>query len=248
MIGADSLQGHWRRAWLKAPGVIDHDTSVHWMQVGTLYADIRIPAARPDTRGATALADLGDANLRSLLEAEGFAGEIVLDGDVCTWAREINWHGEPDGLDAGRLRLEAWSELVEEGVHANYSELWHRAGESSVFARRFFCDDTLAFLVSVGDRFVFGSGPRVPPQPSAARKALAAGERSGDVARQFDHGYVFGRWVNGVGQACLATNPLWEGQAVVALESDALCFSATDFYGAPLRYSFPFQSSKTCAA
>ncbi|MDJ1009255.1 MAG: hypothetical protein QNJ13_15675 [Paracoccaceae bacterium] len=248
MIDLADLQGHWRRAWLKAPGVIDHETAVHWMQVGSLYADIRIPCPRPDVRGATALADLGRATLLDLLGAEGFAGAIRLNGDICTWERRINWHGEPTAVDAGRMRMEAWSELIEEGIHAEYSELWHRTGEETAFAERYSAGDELGFLVSVGQRFVFGFGPAEPGAPEAARAALRAGDRGSEVARQFAQGYVFGHWAGSDGVACLATNPLWEGKTVLALKTEGLAFRATDFFGRALERDFAARRAEESAA
>lgn len=248
MISLDDLQGHWRRAWLKAGAHVDHETAVHWMQAGTLYADIRVPGARPDLRGATSLSDLGNPTLLTLLGAEGFAGEIALDGDICTWNREINWHGVPKGVDAGRMRLEAWSELIEEGVHADYSELWHKSGEANAFAHRLATGEMKAFLVSVGDRFVFGFGDADLAASEAAKAALAAGQRTEALARQFAEGYVFGRWVHGAGVACLATNPLWEGETVLSIDAGGVTFSATDFFGAPLRHRFDMDAEATVAA
>lgn len=238
MIGLPDLEGHWRRAWLKAPGHVDHETAVHWMQSGTVYADIRIPCPRPEMRGATALSDLGNATLLSLLSAEGFAGEITLDGNICTWKRDLNWHGRPESVDAGRLRLEAWHELVEDGVHAEYSELWHRSGEASGFARRFVSDGVAAVLVSVGDRFVFGFGQAELAPLEAARTALAAGQRTEALARQFSEGFVFGRWTGEAGVACLATNPLWESEPVIRLDGRTLRFAARDFFGEPIEVAF----------
>ena len=40
MITLADVQGHWRRDWLKAPGFSDTTTHVHWMQCGTLFADM----------------------------------------------------------------------------------------------------------------------------------------------------------------------------------------------------------------
>lgn len=248
MIALTDLQGHWRRAWLKAPGVVDHDTSVHWMQVGAVYADIRIPAGRPEIRGAGALADLGNATLLKLLKAEGFAGEITLDADICTWHRQINWHGAPEAVDAGRMRLDAWSELVEHGVHAEYSELWHRGGDSPAFARRFGDEPRAGFLVSVGNRFVFGIGPRQLGEPGAARTALESGKRTRALEAMFEGGFVFGRWKGDVGEACLATNPLWEGQTVLKLDKHAVEICLSDFHGEPVEARFDLLPAAEAAA
>ena len=124
MITQADIQGHWVRNWIKAPGFEDHSTRVHWMQAGGLYADIRIPADRPDLSGASSLSALSPDHLLSLGQAEGFAGHVTLDGDHCTWEREINFHGTPDSLDVGAIHFDAQGSMIETGVHADYSELW----------------------------------------------------------------------------------------------------------------------------
>lgn len=232
MRGPEDLQGHWHRAWLKAPGISDHETSVHWMQAGTLYADIRIPARRPDVRGAGALADLSDGTLLTLLKAEGFAGSITVEGDVCTWARHINWHGQPDGVDAGHMRFESANRLVETGVHADYAELWNRRIDEPVHALHLTAGTRHAYLLTVGKRFVFGIGDPGVSSSAAALTALQAGQRSRALHDQFIHIYAMGRWVGNSAMADICTNPLLEGMAVLtcSVQGD-LTWHSEDFLG-----------------
>lgn len=228
----EELQGHWRRSWLKAPGVLDRDTCVHWMQCGSLYADIRVPATRPDTRGARALADLPDKVLLSLMEAEGFAGEIDLTGDVCTWKREINWHGTTELVDAGRLAFDGPDVLTEIGVHAAYSERWERRDEAADGAMALSGPDgSTGVLVSVGKSFVFGLGTSGARPSKAARAALMVGERGDAVAHHFDGLYVFGHWQGDRGVAVRSTNPLLEGHGVLTCNRNGAVLHVADFYG-----------------
>ncbi|MEM7710402.1 MAG: hypothetical protein AAF264_06565 [Pseudomonadota bacterium] len=232
MIVAGDLQGHWRRAWLKAPGLDDHDTAVHWMQAGKGYADIRIPASRPDTGGARALADLAPNILRDLMRAEGFAGEIVVDKDVCTWARHINWHGATDSVDAGLLTFHEDGALGEAGVHADYEELWHRSVEGPTEAMRLRCGDgRLGVLVSVGTRFVFGIGDPAAPSSAVVADALDRGTRPDALAAFFRGVFVLGRWRQGVGLADLSTNPLLEGRHVLTRTNRGAIWHDVDFFG-----------------
>ena len=76
------------------------------------------------------MADLSDSALAALAEAEGFAGEITVSDGVCTWDRRLNWHGRPEGIDAGRVEFDASGDLLETGVHADYSESWHRLDDT----------------------------------------------------------------------------------------------------------------------
>lgn len=226
------IEGHWRRAWLKAPGVADHDTCVHWLQVGDLFADIRIPAERPDVRGAQALSDLPDAALAQLLKAEGFAGHTVVKNDVCTWNRELNWHGRPGDADIGRLTFDGSSDrLIEDGMHADYTELWHRADDFPVHAGRLYAKDGMALLVTVGNRFVFASGPLNLPAADEAEEELASGTRGPCLAQRFSNGYIFGHWMGEKGVADLATNPIWERRPVLTLSEAGVTLQATDFFG-----------------
>lgn len=231
-LATEDLQGHWRRAWLKAPGYQDHDTTVHWMQCGALYADIRIPANRPVVRGAAALSDLSDGQLLSLLRAEGFAGTISVAGEVCTWARQINWHGRPEATDAGQIAFEGPDRMVETGVFGDYEELWTRTLEQPASALHLRAGTAEAWLVSIGRRFVFGVGERETPGSRNMLAALEAGQRSRALWAQFGFVYAFGHWEGARGVADLCTNPLLEGQALLTCTGEGtLVWQAVDFFG-----------------
>lgn len=229
------IQGHWQRDWLRSPGLEDRATCVNWMQCGKLYADIRIPRVRPQTRGATSLADLSCASLLKLMRAEGFAGEISLTGDICTWAREIDWHGPKDTPDAGRLDFVGDGEMLESGVASDYTEQWRHAGRVADGALRLTGDGKLGFLVTVGERFVFGLGPASGDEAqssAAAIAALKAGERDESaLAVHFDSVYIYGRWQHGAGIAIQATNPLLEGQKLLRCGPDQITFEHSSYFG-----------------
>lgn len=228
----DDLQGHWHRSWLKAPGYQDHDTTVHWMQCGALYADIRIPANRPVVRGATALADLSDAQLLALLRAEGFAGTIALRDDVCTWTRHINWHGKPEAEDAGQIAFDGPDRMVETGVFGDYAELWTRTTDQPARALHLRAEMAEAYLVTIGRRFVFGVGSVEAPNSRNMLAELEAGRRSRDLCAQFSQVYAFGHWDGAAGMIDLCTNPLLEGRQILGCTADgALTWQAVDFFG-----------------
>ncbi|MEO0828906.1 MAG: allophanate hydrolase, partial [Pseudomonadota bacterium] len=114
MISWADVEGHWRRDWLRAGALEDRDTRVHWIQAGALFVDIRIPDGRPALGERTRLAELDNPELLALMAAEGFAGTITLEEDRCTWHRELNWRGRPEGADVGRLYFDGGA-LIEDG-------------------------------------------------------------------------------------------------------------------------------------
>ena len=232
MIGAGDLQGHWRRAWLRAPGVEDRLTSVHWMQAGSLYADVRIPADRPDIRGAAALSDLPPRTLRRLLEAEGFAGHITVENDICTWERRINWHGATEVIDAGHMAIDDNGALTETGVHAEYAELWHRLDDDpSEGIELTGPSGRTGFLVTVGHRFVLGLGDPGAPATAEIIAALDQGRRPDGLADVFSRLHVLGRWKGASGMADQATNPLMQGRPVLTRTADGFILHDMDFNG-----------------
>ncbi|ASP22274.1 hypothetical protein ANTHELSMS3_03652 [Antarctobacter heliothermus] len=232
MITSGDIQGHWHRAWLKSPSFNDCETNVHWMQCGSLYADIRIPPNRPDVRGASALADLPDAALMALLRAEGFAGVVALRDDVCTWHREINWHGRPEAEDSGLLELNGSDQMMETGVYGDYAELWNRRADHPASAMHLMAGSAHAFIVSIGQRFVFGVGQPDAENSRNTIAALEAGQRTWALQEQLRHVFAFGRWDGACGLAELCTNPLLEGQPVLSCTGDgALIWHAVDFLG-----------------
>lgn len=220
MITQAQLQGHWRRDWIKAPGFEDHTTRVHWAQAGALFADLRIPAVRPDLGGAACLADLDNAALLHLMRAEGFAGEITVADGICTWHRAINWHGRPEAVDAGRMSFDPKGRLVEDGVHAEYRELWHRVPGGPLSARPLRAGALEGVLVWSDEMFLFGLGDPAAPPAAPLRAALEAGARPEGLARHFRSDYALGRWEGNAGIAELCTNPLREGRPVLSRAAD----------------------------
>lgn len=231
MITVDDLQGHWVRRWIKAPGVEDHTTRVHWMQVGQAYADIRVPANRPSLTGASALADLPATALADLAGAEGFAGHITLEDAVCTWHRAINWHGTPRALDVGSIRFDDTGCMVETGVHADYTELWGAGtgGDSKVL--QVSGDGYAGYVVTRGDAFVLGIGKPDKPNMAPVVEALKAQEIPSDAAQLFDGLHVLGHWSADKAIAQLATNPFAEGRTIAHLTDTALVWTRIGFDG-----------------
>lgn len=232
MISGADLQGHWRRNWLRTPEVEDRTTRVNWVQVGAYCVDIRVPLVRPGLRGAASLSQLSGPDLAVLLSAEGFAGHVTLERDVCTLHRAWNWRGFPCAVDAGRLWFDDAGRLIEDGVHADYREEWEREPSAPWTALAVRAESGEGLLLSDGSRFLLGIGKR----GAAANPALIAALRAGsalpaDAAKVFDSVYVLGRWDGGEGIAELSTQPFCEGTAVLQLGAADARLKLPDFFG-----------------
>jgi hypothetical protein len=226
------LQGHWRRNWLRAPGVEDRTTRVNWVQAGNWCADIRVPLIRP-LKSVAALSAISGPDLAQLLSAEGFAGHITLAGDVCTWRRSWNWHGFPCPVDAGTLWFDDDGHLIEDGVHARYREEWVRVSGDPWRAEAVETDTADGMLISNDRDFVLGLGQRGAAAWPSLANALRDGEADPAAAAMAFHSvYVMGHWEGTRGIADLSTQPFCEGRAVLARGKDAATLTLPDFNGA----------------
>lgn len=236
MITAADVQGHWVRHWIKAPGFEDHTTRVHWMQAGLAYADVRIPLDGPDLAGAACLADLGADALRLLAQAEGFAGHVTLEGDRCTWHREVNWHGTPDMLDVGAISFDDAGRMIEAGILAEYTELWEQHAQSETHAIRFGDDTYTGVLVTTRDTGVLGIGrPGRPP----SKTLLDGGDVTGAFAMLSDGIHALCDLSEGRVTPTLATNPFAQGRPVLTISQGAVIWHKTDVDGTTIDVTLP---------
>lgn len=235
MITQAQLQGHWRRNWLRAPGLHDATTRVHWVQAGPWCLDLRVPLVRPLAQ-AGALAALAAGDLALLLAAEGFAGQITLHDDICTWQRHCNWRGFPAAGDAGRLWFDAAGLLIEDGVHADYREEWQAMpaapGQTPWQAMAARTATAEGLLIGNDRQFLLGLGhPGAPAWPGLAA-ALCAGQASPqEAAAVFQSVYVLGHWRGGDGIADLSTQPFCETHAVLRRDAAGARLTLPDFHG-----------------
>ncbi|MEO1733961.1 MAG: hypothetical protein AAFR45_10095 [Pseudomonadota bacterium] len=245
MITLDDLQGHWVRDWIKAPGFEDHSTRVHWMQVGHHYADVRVPADRPDISEARALCELAATDLHSLAEAEGFAGHVTLKDRTCTWHREINWHGTPQSQDVGTISFDQQGRMIEEGVHADYTERWDQHAGDGAEALKLSNDGYAGYLITRGQIFVLGIGVTAKPASGPLISALGAGGIPDGIADLFDGLHAIGHWSGAHGIATLATDPFVEQSVVLHRRGETIGWTRTDFWGNVSELTFGLQSIPT---
>lgn len=113
-------QGLWRRRLLEQNGQIDRDTTVYWLQIGRVYADIRVPADRPVCEN---LESTSVQTLQALARQQGFAGYLDVESNVLSWHRWLDYQPPAPVADIGRVHFER-DVLVEHGVLADYREDW----------------------------------------------------------------------------------------------------------------------------
>ena len=231
MIREAALQGHWRRNWLRAPGVEDSTTSVHWVQSGKCCADIRVPLLRPGL-DAGSLSAMDPADLAVLLSAEGFAGHTTLIGDICTWTRSWNWRGFPCPVDAGRLWLDPAGHLIEDGVHSDYREEWQAAPGGTWTAMSAASADAKGLLIANDTHFLLGLGQGdAHARPDLAAALMDGTATAGDARASFASVYVMGHWQGADGVAELSTQPFCEGKPVLQRDQATARLTLPDFDG-----------------
>ena len=236
MIRSEDLQGHWRRNWIRAPGHCDETTRVHWIQSGRWCVDIRVPLHRPGVAEADCLADMSPADLAVLLTAEGFAGRITLDGDICTWHRDWNWRGFPCPVDAGRLWFDDAGHLIEDGVHADYREEWQPVPGAPWQARALVSEAATGLLMHNARDFLLALGqPGAPARPELPAALAEGTAQSAQAAPVFASIYILGHWDGTDGIADLSTQPFCEGWPVLQSNSAGTDLILPDVHGRTIR-------------
>jgi hypothetical protein len=202
------------------------------MQYGSTYADVRIPSDLPDLTGAASLSDLDPRTLLALMASEGFAGTIAVQDSVCTWTRAINWHGTPQTIDAGRMWFDDAGGLIEDGVHADYRELWNASKDPTESALVFETGGQQGFLLASATHFVLALDVRGAASRMPLITALESGRVPDELLGCFDCVYAFGDWIGADGVARYATNPLMQGKPVVTRGRNGIKIHTQTFGGA----------------
>lgn len=209
-------RGLWRRRLLQTPELTDRSTLVYWLQTGSLYADLRLPAERvPD-------------DPQALARQQGFAGLLKVDGNRLTWERWLDFQ-PPAAPDVGRVHFEG-EVLVEHGVYAEYREEWERVPAAAADGAALSLEAELdgrgrqverrGVLVACGDYFLFALDRRcaLPPAPD-----LGTLLRNNRYAREEKHAFLdcaidFGvREPDGVWRVQHSTLPAHEQRDLVEL-------------------------------
>jgi len=168
----DRYLGTWQRSLLQTVQERDTRSRVFWLQTRLWHADLRIPDGRPDFSGITRLAECDDDQLAWLATQQGFCGITQVDGDRCTWHRQMDFQPSNGSRDVGHMIFEG-ERIIETGVEADYLEIWERLPQSrgGTAALQLVVEDgelpvRPAWLLVAGDCFLYVRG-RTHPLPSA---------------------------------------------------------------------------------
>lgn len=168
----DAYLGVWRRSLLEAAGLRDERSQVFWLQTPRWHADLRIPAGRPDFSGVRRLADCDGAQLAWLAHQQGFCGVTQVEGDCCTWHRQMDFQPANGSRDIGRMMFNG-ERVTEAGVEADYREIWQRLPSSrggtaalELVAEAGEQAARPTWLLVAGDCFMYVRG-RAQPLPAA---------------------------------------------------------------------------------
>ena len=174
-----------------------------WGQTRSRYVDLRIPADRPPARGRRSFDDFSEGELLLLSEQMGFAGHVVLKGDVCTWIRYIDYQPNTGRPDSGRLELNG-DALHERGeassvLGRDYHEIFHREhkAERCCAALQSFAPTqgganeegtARAVLILIDNHFLFAQArsEELPQGQSLRELVLAAGKDRSLIHRYLD--------------------------------------------------------------
>lgn len=125
----DAYLGVWKRTLLETASGRDERSQVWWLQTPRWHADLRIPAERPDFFGVSSLAECDDTQLAWLATQQGFCGVTQVDGDDCTWHRQLDFQPANGSRDIGRMAFDG-ERVIETGIDADYLEIWERLPQS----------------------------------------------------------------------------------------------------------------------
>lgn len=166
----ERFEGMWQRLLLAKPGEpVETLVSTSWLQGPTIFVDLRQPPAIAAGIEARCLAEIQPHEARILACQEGFAGRLVLSGNIADWRRSIDFQPLGPLGDRGRLVREG-DLLIEHGVEADYIEYWQldrQPADAACAAAHFVseADGRAVYLVQYGRHFAYARdrGFAVPP-------------------------------------------------------------------------------------
>lgn len=173
----DRFEGLWQRLLLAKPGEpVETLVRTDWLQGPALFVDLRQPPAIGTRVQASCLAEVQPHEARIMACQEGFAGRLVVIGDIAEWRRGIDFQPLGPLGDRGRMVRDG-DLLIEHGVEADYVEYWQLAAQSvapTSAAAHFVSesDGREVYLVQHGRHFAYARDRGVPLPPRTDLAAL----------------------------------------------------------------------------
>ena len=156
----ERFEGMWQRLLLARPDEpVETLIRTSWLQGPALFADLRQPPAIGARIQASCLAEVHPHEARIMACQEGFAGRLVVTGDIADWRRDVDFQPLGPLGDRGRLVREG-DLLIEYGVEADYVEYWQldrQPGDAPCAAAHFISesDGRTAYLIQYGRHFAY---------------------------------------------------------------------------------------------
>jgi len=239
----DRFEGLWQRLLLARPGEpVETLVRTDWLQGPALFVDLRQPPAIGARVQASCLAEVQPEDARIMACQEGFAGRLVLTGDVADWRRAIDFQPLGPLGDRGRLVREG-DLLIEHGVEADYIEYWQldRQPVRAASAAAHFVsesDGRAVYLVQHGRHFAYARDRGFALPPGSDLAALLCDTNAGQAQALVDCEISMGTVTPEGWRIDRSTLPWREGALLLGpdttLERALLEVADVDAKGAPL--------------
>lgn len=225
-----SYIGVWQRISLETKGKpADTTTQAYWIQTSALFADMRIPAGRPDFSGRATLAEYSEDDLLWLARQQGIAGMTLAGDGLLHRRRQVDFQPTRGKDNIRRMHFEG-DLLVDENLYGTVQEKWRRlAGpEGGVITLRLLeeaeTDGRIVprkgYLLVVSDYFMFvRDRAEFTRHANSLEDLIEAQELGrGEMARLLDCEFCFGRRRGGAQpwEIRLSTLPYREGKVLFA--------------------------------
>jgi hypothetical protein len=219
-----------RRSITFFTGETDTETQVLWLQTRGLTADLRLPARRPTLTGATPLAERAPEEVSALAEVEGGLARTRWDGRAMHWSDWTSFQTHDRWPEPGLL-ARVGDCLIEHAPSGAYVEDWRlQPSEDGPLVGLRLREERDAATGTVRHRggglvvcgrhaaLVLGRPTPLPVKGTIAEIVRAHGQDRDIMRALFAFEASYGTRVAGAFTVAASTNPLREGQALLALD------------------------------
>ncbi|USI77599.1 hypothetical protein [Sphingopyxis sp. USTB-05] len=230
-----AFRGLWQRQVITAPGYRDETTKVFWLQTDRWFVDLRVPEGVLAI-DAESLSQCSKEQLLQLADVQAFVGTLTVRNDILHWIRIHDRHPPTGILDEAYCEIRS-NILIENGMHANYQEIWEKLTPRQAPTEAFLLDDGgfhTGVLVMVGDHlmeFVVSAdaAPAFAASSQGVSSELVCGRRPEVEAWLGDRVRYARRSSTGEWETVVASLPWLVGKAfsVELFDADDQCATRT---------------------